>query len=325
MILAGDLGATNCRLAIFDENLSVVQKSTYKCKDYHSFEELVGAFVESCEHPIKIACFGLPGPIKEGVCKLTNLPWDKVEAAKLVSVIGVPVSLLNDVEANAYGIETLKDDELVTLNVGTKIPGGNRAVVSPGTGLGEAATVEVKGRVHAIASEGGSTDFAPLDELQVGLMRYVQQEYKRVSYEILVGGPGLVRMYNYLRDSGHGNTPEWLAEEMSKGEPAAAISNAALANTCPLCVQALEMFVSILASEAANAALKFFATGGVYIGGGIPPRILDKLREPLFMENFINKDKMVDLLKSIPIYVILNDQAALHGAAWYARRSLSET
>ena len=323
MILAGDLGGTNCRLAVFDMNLSVVTQKIYQCKEYESFESIVEHFVNHCEHPIKTACFGLPGPIKQGKCKLTNLSWPEIDVAKLIEVTGLPVKLLNDVEANAYGIETLKEDELVTLNVGDKIPGGNRAVAAPGTGLGEAALIEIEGQIHAIPSEGGHADFGPLNDLQMGLIHYVQKEYRRVSYEILLGGPGLIRMYNFLLHNSKENTPEWLAEQMNKGDKAAAISNAALNNQCSICVQALDMFVSILASEAANAAVKFLATGGVYLGGGIPPRILDKLHQPLFMEHFINKDKMVDFLKAVPVYVIVNDKAALQGAAWYGRRMIS--
>ncbi|MBZ8179719.1 glucokinase [Oscillatoria salina] len=324
MILAGDLGGTNCRLAVFDMDLSVVTQKIYKCRDYDSFEAIVEHFITNCEYSLKAACFGLPGPVKQGKCKLTNLPWPEIDATKLVEVSGgLPVKLLNDVEANAYGLKTLQEDELVTLNEGDPIPGGNCAIVSPGTGLGEAALIEVEGRSHAIASEGGHADFAPLNELQMDLVKYVQQKYRRVSYEIMLGGPGLVWMYDFLLDRSNTTTPEWLAQEMTQGDKAAAISNAALNNKCPICVQALDMFVSILGSEAANAAVKFLATGGVYIGGGIPPRILNKLQEPLFMENFLNKDKMVNFLKGIPIYVILNDKAALQGAAWYGKRIIS--
>ena len=322
MILAGDLGGTNCRLAVFDMDLSVVTQRIYKCQEYDSFEAIVCHFIEHCNHELKTACFGLPGPIKRNKCNLTNLSWAEIDGARLREVTGLPVKLLNDVEANAYGIETLQEDELVTLNAGEPIADGNRGVISPGTGLGEAALINVDGRLHAIASEGGHADFGPLNELQMGLINYVQHEYRRVSYEILLGGPGLIRMYNFLLNRAQGKPPEWLAQQMSRGDRAAAISNAALNDQCPICVAALHMFISILASEAANVAVKFLATGGVYLGGGIPPRILDQLYQPIFMENFINKDKMVTFLKDIPVYVIINDRAALQGAAWYGRRTL---
>jgi glucokinase len=323
MILAGDLGGTNCRLAVFDLNLSGLTQQIYQCKDYDSFHSIIEHFVSHCDYPLQTACFGLPGPIKNGKCNLTNLSWPEIDTAKLVEVTGLPVKLLNDVEANAYGLKTLQENELVTLNVGNPVAGGNRAIVSPGTGLGEAALIEVEGRTHAIATEGGHSDFGPLNDLQMELIKYLQREYRRVSYEVLLGGPGLVSMYNFLLDKSGENSPEWLAQQMIQGGKAAAISNAALKNQCPICVQALDMFISILASEAANAAVKFLAMGGVYLGGGIPPRIIDKLQQPLFMENFLNKDKMVNFLRDIPIYVIINDKAALQGAAWYGRRLLS--
>lgn len=322
MILASDLGGTNCRLAVFDDNFLIVEQRTYKTKDYKSFEEVVVNFVEDCKHPIRGACFGLAGPVREGKCKITNLPWEEVDSAKLARIIGVPVALLNDLEANAYGLETLRGSDLAVLNVGSKLPGGNRAVMAPGTGLGEAALIEVNGRIHAMASEGGHADFAPVDELQFGLMRYVQREYKKVSYEMVLGGPGLLRIYNYLLECGSGTRPEWLAEKMKGEDPAAAISHAALENKCQVCAQALDLFVSILAAEAGNVAVKFLAVGGLYLGGGIPPRILDKLQAPPFMEHFFNKDQMSSLLKSIPVYVILNELTALQGAAWYGRRAL---
>ena len=322
MILAADLGGTNCRLAVFDLNLSVVRKQIYKCKDYESFESIIEHFVNHCDQSLQTACFGLPGPIKNGKCNLTNLPWPEIDSAKLVEVTALPVNLLNDVEANAYGLKTLAESELVTLNAGNPVPGGNRAIVSPGTGLGEAALIEVEGRTHAIATEGGHADFGPLNDLEMELITYLQQEYRRVSYEILLGGPGLVLMYNFLLDKSGEHPPAWLHQQMSQGDQAAAIINAASTNQCPICVQALDMFISILASEAANAAVKFLAMGGVYLGGGIPPRILDKLHQPLFMENFVNKDKMVNFLSEVPVYVIMNDQAALQGAAWYGLRFL---
>lgn len=323
MIIAGDLGGTNCRLAVFDMNLSVVTQQDYKCKDYDSFEAIIEDFVSQCDYPLNTGCFGLPGPIKNGKCKLTNLPWPEIDAAKLITITGFPIKLLNDVEANAYGLKTLREDELVTLNVGDTIPDGNRAIVSPGTSLGEAALIEVEGRAHAIPSEGGHADFGPLNELQMELIKYVQKEFRRVSYEILLGGVGLVKMYDFLLDYNNEKTPQWLTQQMNQGDKAAAISSAAINSQCPICVQTLDMFISILASESANAAVKFLATGGVYLGGGIPPRILGKLQQPLFMENFINKDKMVGFLRDIPIYVIINDKAALQGAAWYAKRMIS--
>ena len=324
MLLAGDIGATNCRLAFFDENLTVVNKSFYKCKDYKNFEEVVSNFISSYDYHIEKACFGIPGPIKDGRCKLTNVTWT-IDSQLLAQVTNSSVALLNDVEANAYGLETLQNDELVTLNEATPLPGGNRAIVAVGTSVGEAALINVNGQMHGIASEGGHRDFGPFNELQWELLRYTQRQYQRVSYEVLLGGQGLIQIYNFLRDSGYGVTPAWLAQEMKTGDKAAAIANAALKNKCELCAQAMDLFISILAAQAGNVAVTFTATGGVYLGGGIPPRIVEKLRSSMFLENFINKDKMRDFLQSIPVYIILNDQAALQGAAWYAQNNLEKS
>ncbi len=325
MLLAGDLGGTNCRFALFDSNLSIIEQQTYPCQNYTSFEAAVSDFVAShSSHTIEAACFGLPGPIINGTCKLTNLPWSLVEATKIEQVVGAKVTLLNDVKANAYGLETLRDEEIVTLKSGSPMPGGNRAVVAPGTGLGEAALIEVGGQLHAIASEGGHADFSPSDQVQWELSCYIQQEYKRASYELILSGPGLVRIYKTLIANGHGVTPPWLSQQMEQADAAAAISQAGLRGECQVCSKALDMFAAILASEAANAAVKFLARGGVYLGGGIPSRILDKLRQPLFIENFMAKDKIAHLLEQIPVYVILNQQTALQGSAWYGLRMVKD-
>lgn len=318
MLLAGDLGGTNCRFALFDHELNVVKSQLYLCRDYDNFEAATRNFVDQCSLPIEVACFGLPGPIVDRQCKLTNLDWDIVDASKIEEAIGVKVLLLNDVEANAYGLETLREDEVFSLKMGRREPNGNRVIVALGTSIGEAALINVDGKIHAIASEGGHTDFGPFDELQWELLRYVQKEYKRVSYEVILGGHGLIRIYNYLVWSGYGETPDWLAQKISEGDAAAAISEAGMQGQCPVCEKALDVFVAIFAAEAGNAAVKFLAKGGIYLGGGISPRILKKLRQPLFLENFVNKDKISHFLEEIPIDVILNDQAALQGAAWYA-------
>ncbi len=323
MILAGDIGATNSRLAVLDDNLSVVAQDLYKSQEYKSFQDIVRQFLETYNYPITTACFGLPGPVREGKCKLTNVPWEVIDATVLSEVTNSPVALLNDVETNAYGLETLRDDELVTLNEGSKISGGNRAVVAVGTSLGEAVLLEVAGNIHAIGTEGGHADFGPFNELQWELIRYTQSKYKRVSYEVILGGQGLVQIYDFLRDSGFGKSPLSLEEEMETGDKAAAINKAAQDNKCQLCVQAMELFVSILAAECGNAAVKYFSTGGIYIGGGMAPKILNCLRQPLFIENFVNKDKMREFLTAIPIYVILNEDTSLQGAGWYAKRSIS--
>lgn len=314
MILAGDVGGTNCRLAVFDSDLSVVEKQFYKCSQYDGLGSILREFVETYPYPLEKACFGLPGPIQGRYCQLVTIDWE-VEAEQLEKIVQCPVILLNDVEANAYGLATLRDDEIVMIKEGVTVPNGNRAVLSPGTGLGEAALIDFgEGHLKAIASEGGHADFGPFNELQWGLVRHVQQEYERISYEMLISGPGLVRMYTYLVEKDGLQTPDWLAEEMKKDAPAA-ISQAALSGKCSVCDQALDLFVAIFAAEAGNIALKFLAKNGVYLGGGIVIHILDRLKTPHFVEHFKNKDRIAHILKDIPVYVILNQETALQGAA----------
>ncbi len=322
MILAGDIGGTNCRLAIFDGDFAVVEKQFYQCRQYDSLGSILREFIETYpDYSLEKACFGLPGPIQGRYCQLISINWE-VEADELEEITNCPVILLNDVEANAYGLATLKDDEIVQIKAGVTFPNGNRAVFSPGTGLGQAALIDLgDGHVKAMASEGGHADFGPLNALQWGLIRHVQREYKRVSYEMIVSGPGLVRMYNFLVEKDGLQTPNWLAEQMQNDAPAA-ISQAGLRGQCSVCNQALDLYIAILAAEAGNVALKFLANNGIYLGGGIPVHLLERLKTPHFVEHFTNKDKMSHILQDIPVYVILNQQTALQGAALHALSTL---
>jgi glucokinase len=318
MILAVDLGATNCRFAVFNTDFSIVEQQRYLCKDYNSFEEIVHLFLEQYPFSIKNACFGIPGPVIQGACKITGSPWKNIHEKELTQEFGFPVKLLNDVEANAYGLQTLRKEQLFTLNEGVSISEGTKVILAVGTGLGEGALIETKDFTHALATEGGSVDFGPSNELQCELYRYAKQKYPQVNYETLAGGRGLVIIYNFLLENGYGTSPQWLEKEFKEKDQAAVISRSALDESCPLCVQTLDLFISILAAEAGNMALKFLATGGVYIGGGIAPVILEKLRHPSFIKHFTNKYQLEDLLKSIPVHVLLDDKTALYGSAWYA-------
>ncbi|MBV8052129.1 MAG: glucokinase, partial [Acidobacteriaceae bacterium] len=252
-----------------------------------------------------------------------NLPWI-IESKHLADKLGLAgVSLINDLEANAWGISTLQAKDLISLNTIKSSPIGNQAVISAGTGLGEAGLYWDGTRYHIFASEGGHADFAPRDELQMELLRYLIAHFGHVSYERVVSGPGLVNIFYFLRDTKRGTEPTWLTEEMAQGDPAAAISRAASEGQCPLCEQALDLFVSIYGAEAGNLALKVKATGGVYLGGGIAPKILTKLAGPLFMQSFLAKGRMQALLETIPVRVINNDSTALMGAARCAAATLS--
>jgi glucokinase len=223
--------------------------------------------------------------------------------------------LINDLEANAWGIAALLPEDVVSLNQVKGVPIGNQAVISAGTGLGEAGMYWDGTQHHIFACEGGHTDFAPRNELESDLLRYLHGKFGHVSYERVVSGPGLVNVFRFLRDTGRGAEPKWLTEEMNQTDPAAAISHAAVEGKCGLCEQAVDLFVSIFGAEAGNLALKLMATGGVYLGGGIAPKMLPKLASPLFMQSFIAKGRMQPLMESMPVRVITNEKTALLGAA----------
>jgi glucokinase len=318
VILAGDIGGTHARLALFDTQqgrLRLRCESTYASKEFRGLDEIVMKFgAEQGQHP-EAACFGIAGPVRNGRVETSNLPW-VVESAKLAKELALEsVLLINDLEANAWGIGALDAEHVVNLNQVKGHPAGNQAVISAGTGLGEAGLYWDGKRYHVFASEGGHCDFAPRNELETRLLHYLVGRFGHVSYERVLSGPGLVNIFHFLRDSGGGQPPAWLMEEMIKGDPAAAISQAAMDGTCPLSGQALDLMISIYGAEAGNLALKVMSMGGMYIGGGIAPKILPKLSSPLFMQAFLSKGRMQPLLEAIPVKVITFEKTALYGAA----------
>ena len=318
MILAGDIGGTNARLAFFDVmdgHFRLVSASVFPSREYAGLDQIVSKFVETSNLHPDAACFGVPGPVRSGRVETSNLPW-VIESARLADELNLKKTvLINDLEANAWGIATLGPDDVVSLNQVKGNPVGNQAVISAGTGLGEAGMYWDGSQHRIFASEGGHSDFAPRNELEIELFRYLSGRYGHVSYERVVSGPGLVNVFHFLRDSGRGTEPPWLTDQMAHRDPAAAISRAALDGACPLCEQALDLFVSVFAAEAGNLALKIMATGGVYLGGGIAPKMLAKLSGPLFMHAFVGKGRMQPLLEAMPVKVITNDKTALMGAA----------
>jgi glucokinase len=327
MILAGDIGGTNTRLALIEaknEGLQIRFEKTFPSRERTSLEAAIEEFlaVHSCD--LTRASFGIAGPVKSGRCEATNLPW-LVDSKSLAKRLRLKrVGLINDLEANAHGIAVLQPKDFVILNKGARNPRGNRAIISAGTGLGQAG-MYWDGEVHRpFASEGGHVDFAPRNHLEMELLDYSLKRYGRVSFERLVSGPGLVHVYQFLRDTGKGEEPPRLAEQMRQGDPAAVISHLALDGKSPLCRQALELFVSLYGAEAGNLALKLMATGGVYLGGGIAPKIISKLKEPGFMNAFTAKGRMKPLLEDIPVRVIMNPKTALLGAARHAAFELGK-
>jgi glucokinase len=269
---------------------------------------------------IEAACFGVAGPVINNRCHTTNLPWI-VDGAELAKRWDVPiVRLLNDLEATAYGLLLLRPDETELLNP-TARPVLNRAIglIAAGTGLGESIMFWDGACYCPMPSEGGHCDFAPNSDLEIALLRHLRTAYLHVSYERVLSGPGLHAIYEFLRDTNK-NEPTWLAERLKVGDPPAVIAEVGLAGQAEICVQALDLFVSIYGAEAGNLALKALSLGGVYVGGGIAPRLLAKLKDGTFMRSFTAKGRYKRLLSTIPVHVITNPQTALLGAASVAAR-----
>jgi glucokinase len=321
MILAGDIGGTHARLAIFEAKqgrFELVTSSTFPSQQFSGLEEIVSQFVSVAKVRPSQACFGIAGPVSNGRVEASNLPWI-VESTRLAQELKISkADLINDLEATGWGIGALSPADLVPLNNVTTLEEGNQAVIAAGTGLGEGALYWDGKRHHVFASEGGHCDFAPEDDLQVELLNFLRARYGHVSCERVLSGPGLVNIFEFLRDTGRGKPPEWLAAEMTEHDAAAAISRSALAGKCDVCEQALEIFVSIFGAEAGNLALKLKATGGIFLAGGIAPKILPRLTTPAFMQAFLSKGRLRRLMEVIPVKVIMNDQLALLGAARFA-------
>ena len=318
MILAGDIGGTNARLAYFQPqngHLKLVSERIFPSREHSEFGEIVTQFVdESGTRPVA-ACFGIAGPVRNGRVETSNLPW-VIEQSRLAKQIHLPATLLiNDLEAIAWGMGALADTDLVPLNKVSGPTVGNQAVIAPGTGLGEAGLFWDGHRHHVFACEGGHCDFAPQGDLQIELLRFLTARFGHVSYERILSGPGLVNVYEFLRDTGGKETPE-MASAMKQAEPAAAISKAALGGSDDLAVKALDIWISVYGAEASNLALKAMATGGLFLSGGISPKILPKLTGTAsFMKAFLDKGRLRHLVEAVPVFVVTNEKAGLLGAA----------
>lgn len=318
MILAGDIGGTNTRLALFEgtpDHLKPFDIEVFPSPQFSGPAEIVRKYLATHkDQKIQSAAFGLPGAVVDGRVQTTNLPWI-VDSRHLAAELGLEtVELINDLFANAHGIALLEKPDFAVLNPGTPSPTGNRALISAGTGLGEAGLLPDNGVFRPFPSEGGHVDFAPTNELQIELLRYLLGRFEHVSYERVLSGPGLHNIYNFLRDTKRAEEPAWLADQIAKGDPSAAIAKSALANTAAIAVQALDIFVSIYGAEAGNMTMKVVATAGAFIGGGIAPKILPKLTDGTFLRAFCAKGRFRDLLSNVPIRVITNDKTALFGA-----------
>ncbi len=325
-LLAGDIGGTKTALAIFSSDRGPrvpLAEKTYHSPNYPGLDALAREFLGEARMAVDRACFGVAGPVVGGQATITNLPWAMSET-QLQAALNLPsVRLLNDLEAVAHAIPLLEPADLHTLQVGEPASGGAIAIIAPGTGLGEAFLTWDGSRYRAHPSEGGHADFAPTNALESELLRFLQQRYEHVSYERVSSGHGVPNIYAYLKASHGAEEPAWLTEQLKDADdPTPTIIAAALGDQpCDLCVATLNTFVSVLGAEAGNLVLKVLATGGLYVGGGIPPRILPALERGNFIQAFRRKGRQADLLGRVPVHVILNPRVGLLGAARYGLES----
>lgn len=325
MLLAGDIGGTKTVLALFAlqaDGLESHYEATFWNRDYTSLEAVVSDFLVGVTASISSACFGVAGPVVQGRAEITNLPW-VISAADIQARFDFPqVFLLNDLEAIANAVSYLTADDLVTLNAGLPEPHGAIAVIAPGTGLGEAFLVWNGRTYQAHPSEGGHVSFGPTNPTQIELLAHMLERYDHVSVERVCSGSGIPNLYDCLKQSGRYVEPEWLREALATAvDPTPIIVKAALENHEAISVATLDLFLDILADEASNLALKVLSTGGVYLGGGIPPRILPQLQQSRFLEVFNNKGRFSDLMRKMPVHVIRNPKSALYGAAYYGKNN----
>ena len=317
-VLAGDVGGTKTHLGLYVEGKGRPRLSdleTFPSQESLNLEGIVARFLQSRPAPVKAACFGIAGPVMRGKSRITNLPWRVSEDRLKRRFQWSRVRLINDLNATALAVPLLSSSERVPLNNARGATDGNLGLIAPGTGLGEALLV-FDGRSYiAVPSEGGHTDFSPATKNELWLWEYLHERYGHVSMERLLSGPGLLNIYSWLRDLGRFKEPRWLSERLRGEDPARVISEVGLNKRNLMCRETLKLFASILGGEAGNLALKGMTLGGIYLGGGIPPKILDVLREDAFLAAFANKGRFSGLMKRIPVRVILNDKAALLGAA----------
>ncbi len=327
MLLAGDVGGTKTRLAAYSlENgkLKRTEIERYESKAFSGLDQIARAFVEKRKLKVEAACFGVPGPVIAGNVKLPNLPWELSET-QLSKSLSIPrVKLVNDLVATAAAIPHLAANELMNIYPGR--PQKEQrvyAVVAPGTGLGHAFLYVEDGKYHVIASEGGHMDFAPTDDLQIELLNFLRRKFGHVSVERLICGPGLANIYAFLRDSGKAAESAEVKRRMATEDPGAVIAQTALDGSSELSGQAMDLFISILGAHCGNVVLMNMATAGLYLGGGIPPKISKKFSDPKFIAGFTNKGRFAEVVGATPINMIVDDHAAVVGAASIASQLLS--
>jgi glucokinase len=325
-IVAGDIGGTSARLALYDATAampSLLARATYSSRAYGGIEPILAEFLAGVSAAPTAVALGVAGPVRDGVCRTTNLPW-LLAADVIAAATGIGQAwLLNDLEAAAWGVEAVAEADRVVLQPGEPEREGNQSVVAAGTGFGEAGRVWGGGRYWTFASEGGHADFAAADELDCAFLRWLGAQHGHVSWDRIVCGSGLVATHAFLRQARGSEVPGALAEVMASEDPAAAIAEAALAGRDAICAEALDRFVRWFGAETGNHALKLMATGGVFVAGGIAPKILPRLQQGGFLEAFSAKGRMSGLMRRMPVTVLCDGDVALKGAALFARQRVA--
>lgn len=319
MILVGDIGGTRTRLAAFQtegNRLECVVQKSYPSQEHDGLPEILPHFVRGQGIPVHSACFAVAGPVRDGRSKISNLPWT-IDSRELATQLRLDkVGLLNDLESYAYGIDALDSKDFITLSEGSEDAEGNRAVISAKTGLGMAGLYWDGFRHHPFACEGGHADFAPRNDVEMDLFSHLQKKHGRISNERILSGPGIRNIYEFLRDTKVAEEPGWLKDEIAaSSDVSATIANAA--PKAPICDKTMEIFVNVFGAETGNCALRYMTTGGIFIAGIIAVKNVEKMKAPAFMQAFLDKGRMGDLLKDMPVKIILNDDCGLIGAARY--------
>ncbi len=320
-VLAGDVGGTKTNLALCLVTLNGIEEkfsNSYPSKDFAGLVDTIEQFLSECDVRPARAAFGVAGPVIHGKADLTNLGWI-LDSKELMAALQIDrLTLLNDLEATAYGLADLQDNEALVLHRGDPTIGGNMAIIAPGTGLGEAGLYFDGQWYHPFPTEGGHCDFSPRTNFDIGLYNYLKSKYDIVSWEKAVSGPAIVDIYHYLLKENNLKVPGHISERFSNEDNSAVISSLAIEKDDVHCTEAMNHFVRYLARECSNLVLKMKSTGGLFIGGGIPPKILPLLDSTEFMQHYLDGDRMENLLTQVPIRVILDSETAMVGAAYYA-------
>lgn len=324
IILAADVGATKTNLALFKYEHNdpiVLHYSKFKSNDYSNVIDLINEFQKDLPSPDSI-CLAVAGPVQNNHAKLTNLAWE-IDREDLIRHFKIPgIHLINDLEATAYGLPLLRESDFSEIHKGENTA-GNIAIIAPGTGLGEAGLYWDGEQHHPFATEGGHCDFAPRNKFDFELYSFIQKKFGHVSWERLICGPGILNIYQFLRDEKKREEPAWLAVEFENADAAIIISRNF--HKCEICKETMRLFIGYLAHESANLVLKFKATGGLFIGGGIAPQITSLLQDDIFFSSFCQSGRLSYLLEKITVKIILNTRTALLGAADYGQKKSAQT